>query len=148
MSKVVDIRRANLRALIGERGGLTDLSNRLGYRNPSFLSQMAGPNPTREVTEKTARKIEQTLGLGVGSLDRPIGQQRPASQAAEAPQHDDLVLAVAEVIRQVGRACEDEGVTLAPAKFAEVAALVLEGSPTPADRPRPEHVRRLVSLLK
>lgn len=32
--KVSATRRENLRALIGERGGLTDLSNRLGYSNP------------------------------------------------------------------------------------------------------------------
>lgn len=30
---------------------------------------MAGPSPTRDVTEKTARKIEQTLGLPSQWLD-------------------------------------------------------------------------------
>jgi hypothetical protein len=84
MSRVVEVRRANVRQLMGERGGLTDLSKRLGYKNPSFLSQMTGPEPTREITEKTARKIEKALALDPGSLDQPIGYQRP-SQAPSRP---------------------------------------------------------------
>lgn len=130
------LRRENLRALIGERGVLTDLSNRLGYKNPSFLSQMAGPNPTREITEKTARKIEQTLRMEPGALDRPVAYVRPQEA-------DGTAQMVADALRLVGKVCEDEGLTLGPAKFAELAALALEDAPV-----RPDRVRRLVGLLK
>lgn len=134
--KVHALRRENLRALIGERGGLTDLSNKLGYSNPSFLSQMAGPNPTREITERTARKIEQTLRMEPGVLDRPVAY-------ADRQQGGNVQL-VADALRLVGKVCEAEGVNLGPAKLTELAALVLEdGGP-----PRPERVQRLVALLK
>ena len=135
--KVQDVRRSNLRALIGERGGLTDLSNRLGYKNPSFLSQMAGPNPTREITEKTARKIEQTLRMEPGALDRPVAYVRPQEA-------DGTAQMVAGALRLVGAVCEAEGANIGPAKLAELAALVIEDG-VPA---RPERVRRLVGLLK
>lgn len=134
--RVQDVRRSNLRALIGDRGGLTDLSNRLGYKNPSFLSQMAGPNPTREITEKTARKIEQSLRLAPGTLD----QQAARQQSAEGMQ------LVADALRLVGKVCEAEGVNLGPAKLAEIAALVLEDLAGGAVRP--ERVQRMVGLLK
>lgn len=55
--EISEVRRANVRALI-EKYGASKLATRLGYRNPSFLSQQAGPNPTREVTERTARAFE------------------------------------------------------------------------------------------
>lgn len=135
--KVHALRRENLRALIGERGGLTDLSNRLGYKNPSFLSQMAGPNPTREVTEKTARKIEMLLRLPVGALDKPVAY-------ADHQPSDDTMQLVADALRLVGKVCQAEGVNLGPEKFAEIAALALEDGAGV----KPDRVRRLVGLLK
>ena len=136
--KVNALRRENLRALVGERGGLTDLSNKLGYRNPSFLSQMIGPNPSREITEKTARKIEQTLRLEAGALDRPVAYAKAPAGAEGTAQM------VADALRLVGAVCEAEGANIGPAKLAELAALVIEDG-VPA---RPERVRRLVGLLK
>ena len=62
-------RMANLRWLIVEHSR-EHLAWRLGYRHTSFLSQMAGPNPSRVVTEKTARKIERVLKLVPLSLDQ------------------------------------------------------------------------------
>lgn len=62
------IRRNNLRRL-AEQHGATILAERLGYASPSFLSQMIGPNPTREVSERTARVIEHSLGLEPGWMD-------------------------------------------------------------------------------
>lgn len=148
MSKVADIRRANVRALIGERGGLSALSLKLGYKNPSFLSQMTGPDPTREITEKTARKIESALGLGVGSLDAPGGQPRPVQAPAQGGAVDEgLVKFVADTIRTIGTACEAEGVAPAPSKFSEIVALVLSDT-MERGAARPERVQQLVRLLK
>lgn len=65
---LVEVRRRNLRTL-AEKEGAAKLAELLGHSNPSFMSQMIGPNPTRPVSELTARKIEEQLGLAVGHLD-------------------------------------------------------------------------------
>lgn len=85
MSKVAGYRRENIRALIDQRGGQTRLSKAMGWKNSSFLAQMAGPNPTREVTEKTARKIEEVMRLEPSALDRPPGGVSPAPAPRPAP---------------------------------------------------------------
>jgi hypothetical protein len=80
-------RRENLRTLIREDGGPGSLATKLGHTNPSFLSQLAGPTPTRNVSEKVARDIEQQLGLLYKWLDEPRTRiqyaQRKASVAKE-----------------------------------------------------------------
>lgn len=67
---VHDVRRENLRALIRQRRGPTRLAQELGYKNGSFLSQIAGPRPIKDISEKTARHIEGKLQLPEGYLDR------------------------------------------------------------------------------
>lgn len=67
MSELTDRRRDTLRLIVEKRGGVSKVSKMLGYTNPSFMSQMIGPNPTREITEKTARKFEEKLGLEHGT---------------------------------------------------------------------------------
>lgn len=67
--QINEVRREQLKKLFVQHGGSKKLSELLGYSNASFLVQMAGPSPTRDVTEKTARKIEQTLGLPEKWLD-------------------------------------------------------------------------------
>lgn len=63
------VRLDNLRMLINDSGGPQSFAKKLGLTNPSFVSHLAGPNPTRTITEKTARKIEGDLGLAHGWLD-------------------------------------------------------------------------------
>jgi hypothetical protein len=41
---------------------------------------MAGPNPTRKVSEGSAREFERTLGLPAGSLDVVAPEVSPADQ--------------------------------------------------------------------
>lgn len=73
-------RRENLRRLIEQWDGPSNLANKLGYTNASFLVQMAGPNPIRDVSERTARKIEGKLDLPRGYLDRkPAGGKTEVS---------------------------------------------------------------------
>jgi hypothetical protein len=50
---------------------MSRMSRALGYKNPAFLSQMVGANPTREITPITARRIEYAYNLDVGALDDP-----------------------------------------------------------------------------
>lgn len=71
LQPVYDVRRANLRMLIGEYEGVLQLGVKLGHKSGSYLSQLAGPRPTRDVSEKLAREFEATLGLPAGWLDVP-----------------------------------------------------------------------------
>lgn len=146
MSNVSEVRRENIRTLLSAqgRGGVSKLSRALQLKNPSFLSQMVGPNPTREVTEKVARKIEEVTGLPSGALDKAGNTATPA---APEPSAQSLGL-VSSVIRMVGEAYEAEGVTLAPAKFSDLVALILAESVERGGEPRVDKVRALVRLTK
>lgn len=142
MASVTDTRRQNLRQLIDQSGGVSKLAKRMGYANPSFLSQMAGPNPSREITEKSARKLEKHLGLPAGALDTPLQQPAPPTLA------NDTAAMVAAVIRMVGTACEAEQVSLGTAKFADVVALVYQEAADRGAQPQEDRVRQLARLLK
>ena len=64
-------RRENLRALVGEGRRFPsqgELASALGVSD-SYLSQLLGAEPSRRVTEVTARKFEYALKLRTGSLD-------------------------------------------------------------------------------
>lgn len=144
---IADIRRENLRALIKKHGS-GKLSKMLGYRQPSFLSQLAGPKPNREVTEKTARRFEVELKLPTGTLDQPLPADGAASDAAmPAATHPDISL-VANVIKLVGQIAAGEGVTLPPVKFSDVVALAYVDTMERGGVPRPEHITSIVRLLK
>ncbi len=143
--KLTELRRDNLRELMRVHSA-SGLSNMLGYRQPTFLSQMAGPNPTREVTEKTVRNYERKLGLPVGALDKPLGAAPDAPPTVEAaPASGELV---ADVIRLVGTICSDEKVELPTMKFADVVALAFIDTMEHNQKPRPDHIKQLVRLLK
>lgn len=146
---ITEVRRANIRGLIAARGGLTKLSKDMGYSNPSFLSQMTGPAPSREISEKTARKIEKTLALAPGYLDT-THEEKSAPRTSQAPARgsgDEIAALAADVIRLVGRACADEAVSLGPDKFSDVVALVLADS-FERGKPQPERVKQMLRLLK
>jgi hypothetical protein len=156
---ITDVRRANLRILIGQAGGVSRLSRLMGYANPSFLSQMAGPSPSREITEKSARKIEEALKLPSGFLDKPgvkvspresllAGVTSPAERAespASAGGPVDASL-IAEVIRMVHAACHDLGVSPDPAKLGDVVALAYMDGVEHGGHPREDRVRQLARL--
>jgi hypothetical protein len=124
------IRRDNLRKVVESWGGPTALAKRLGYANPSYLVQMVGPNPTREVTERMALKIESELNLPHGSLSKlehnfatsEDNQVSAAKPQAYVPTLHGGNIAVA--ISQVSEVCEKMGVKLSTAKFADLVAFV------------------------
>ena len=82
----------NLRALIREWGGPTSLSKRLGYSNPTYLVQLAGPNPSRPLWERSARAIEKKLGLPDLWFDKNEDVQPSALDAKLLRQVVDVVL--------------------------------------------------------
>jgi hypothetical protein len=143
MMKLTEIRRENMRALI-EKHGAGKLSAKLGYSQPSFLSQMCGPNPTRDITEKSARRYETLLKLPAGYLDTMHGEE--SAPQPEKPAADPNM--VADVIRLVGSICASEEVNLPPMKFAEVVALAYLDTVEHDQTPREDHIKQVVRLLK
>ena len=51
------------------------VAEKLGYKNSAYISQLIGKNPIEQLSERTAREMENKLGLPPGSLDSPIGEQ-------------------------------------------------------------------------
>ena len=146
--KPTDIRRERLRELI-EKHGAGKLAGMLGYRQPSFLSQMAGPNPNRPITEKTARNYERKLNLPEGYLDTPPeSKDHHEADRGHVPSVGADTSLVADVVRLVGSICQNESVNLPPIKFADVVALAIVDTMEHGQKPRPEHITSLVRLLK
>lgn len=85
LDKIFEIRRENLRRKIREAGGPGSLTLQLNLSNPSYLSHLAGPTPSRVITEKTARKVESLLGLPQGWLD--VEEKVHKIIGAEFPNH-------------------------------------------------------------
>ncbi len=140
--EIFEVRRSNLRTIMKtETETATALSKRLGHKHPSFLSQLAGPNPSREITEKVAREFEAKLGLTPGYLD-----QKEASSAGSV-EHGPADL-VAAVVRLAGAVCASEKVQLSMEKFADLVALVFSDANEHDGLPREAHTKQLVRLLK
>ena len=142
-----DVRRENLRHLIRQHDGPAALARRLGYRNGAFLVQMAGPNPSRPVSERTARAFEAKLGLPTGWFDDAQRAASTPSALGDPPAPIDSAL-LTETLRLLAESCAAMGITLAPARFADVVALLYTEAAEERRLPRPEHVQRLVNLLK
>lgn len=116
MKSVYEIRRGNLRALMREWGGPTSLAKKLGHSNGSYLAQLAGPSPSREVSEKVAREVETRLALPSNWLDQ--------EHAGNGRQLDDATLS--ECVRAVAAALRDAGHNPAPEVYANMVTLVYE----------------------
>ena len=105
MANVYELRRENLRSLIGQWGGPTSLSRKLGHANGSYVAQLAGPRPSREVSEKVAREIEVKLGLPAAWMDQP---HPPGAATLSDDVLTECVKAVATCLRDVGLRPEPE----------------------------------------
>jgi hypothetical protein len=140
LTDVYEVRRENLRKLIEQWGGPKALGIKLGYKNASFLVQMAGPNPNREITEATSRKIEQTLDLPAGWMD-----QVQAGIAAPVPVDHTLI---SRAIKAVVSTADDMHVTMEPNKLGDVVSLVYDDAETNGGTIRADFVRRILQLLR
>lgn len=137
MKSVYDQRRLNLRSLLGQWGGPTSLAKKLGHANGSYLAQIAGPHPSREISEKVAREIEGKLGLPVAWLDQEhAGTSRPV---------DDATLS--DCVRAVAAAIRDAGVKPNPDRYANLVALAYEHAKLTGRIDEP-FIKRLVELTK
>jgi hypothetical protein len=139
INDVYDTRRNNLRSLIEQWNGPKALGLKLGYKNASFLVQMAGPNPTREITEATARKIESILDLPAGWMDQQHESLGPV------PVDHTLI---SRVIKAVVQTAEDMAAVMKPTQLGDVVSLVYDDADEHGGHIRDEFVRRIVQLLK
>lgn len=132
------LRKKNLKALIKQWDGPTNLAKKLGYSGPSYLSQLIGPN--KPVTEKTARFVEKTLNLPPGWLD---------AEHVAKPDHNGQVntTLVARVLLSVGAAVEDAGLRLTPTRMAELVSVAYEWAAA-KNEVDDEYIQRLVKLIK
>lgn len=134
---ISDLRKTNLRALIAQWGGPTNLGKKLGHSGPSYLAQLVSEN--RPVTEKTARNIESKLGMELGWLDKEH------TETAKPVKVDQSL--IAKAVLDVGAALEEHNVTVKPAKFADLVALVYAEAAKTGTVDE-QLVQRLVRLMK
>lgn len=132
----LELRKANLQLLIKQWGGATNLAKKLKHAGPSYLSQFTSTG--RPITEKTARRIEEQLGLAIGWLDVDhTAEQVPAVNQT----------LVTKVVLVVGATLEDAGLTVSPTKFADLVALVYEEA-AKTGQVDEALVQRLIRILK
>lgn len=75
------IRLANLRNLVA-KDTTTGVANKVGLA-PSYVSQMAGPNPVKHIGPKLARRIESAYRLPNGWMDQLHGPDQGSGTVDE-----------------------------------------------------------------
>lgn len=115
--KIFETRLQNLRLLIKQWETATSLARELGHSNSSFLGQLAGPSPSRTISEKVARGIEQKLKLPERWMDEPHSDVN----AKEAS--DDFLL---NCVRVVSTCIRDARLTLDADQEARITTLAYE----------------------
>lgn len=129
-------RKKNLKALIKEWDGPTNLAKKLGYAGPSYLSQLIGPG--KPITEKTARHIEREVGKAAGWMDRESPPLAPG--AVDSARIDRLMLSIISAV-------DDVKLHLPPRCMANLVSFVYECAMMPV-HVDDTFVRRVVALLK
>jgi hypothetical protein len=140
MSKVQDMRRANLKKLVDDYGAAA-LAKLLGYTR-AYLYQLLyapGAKGYRPITEKTREKIEEKLGLPPMWLDTKPGEPPPFRA--------DVAELFALVLRAVADIMAELKIEVAPAKYPELVRMAYDQS-AKIGRVDLEHIRRLIRLLK
>lgn len=95
---IQDIRRANLRTIIDQRGSPTAVAKTLKISGPSWLSQLV--HGSRPFTEKTARKFEPLLGLKVGYLDHDHAATAPGLINVDVPLVSQTLAAIDSLLKE------------------------------------------------
>lgn len=138
MADVQETRKRNLRELIRQWHGPTNLAKKLKYSGPSYLSQLIGPS--KPVTEKTARHMETVLELPPGWLDDEHTIQPPPRPVADSALMASSALTVLAELNEAG-------VNATARQVAELLTLAWERT---GDRGAIDHdyIKRIVALLK
>lgn len=140
MADMKEVRRQQLRRLVNEHEGMNNLAKKLGLAKGAYISQLLTNPPTRDISEKTARKWEKMLHLKEGWLD---------GAAAIAPSNGAALNSelLAQVITEVNEALKAAKVTMSTAQAAELVAMQYADA-LPGGRVDPARIQRLVGLLK
>jgi len=137
VSTIYEIRRENLKALIRQHGN-QEVAVRAGYPNGSFLSQMTGPQAIRQVSEKTARRVEEALALPVGWMDTHRDEYGKTVEAAAPegnsppPVSEPIPLLMVDHERfavcaaAVSNAMVNLGAKLSTKKFTTIVTMLME----------------------
>jgi hypothetical protein len=146
-----ETRRENMRRLIAATNSRAKgVSAKLGFANSSYVVQMAGPNPSRPISERNARTFELKLGLEPGALDRPLPDEYLALVSSKAvvlhKPMSDVDLGV--LIQAVTKVLQDENVELPTAKFATLLTLVVNDAKEHGGEARRDVIKSLVDLAR
>lgn len=136
MKSVYETRRENLRELMRAWGGPTSLAKKLGHSNGSYIAQLAGPNPSRDVSEKVAREIESKLGLAVGYLDQQHDRVPGTLQNGD----------ISACVRAVGTVLRDAGLKADPDRYAMLVQLAYDRLQL-TGRLDEQYIKQLVQLV-
>lgn len=129
---IYDTRRENLRLLCRRHGGKQKVALKLGHANASYISQLAGPNPTKKISEEVARDIEVKMDLEPGCMDVPgMGRvaaitkapalaEPPADYTPPAKLTEQRLVDATQVVMA---AAQRAGAPLPPSKIGELIAL-------------------------
>lgn len=139
MVDIHEIRKKNLKVLVAQWDGPTNLSKQLGYTSGSYVSQMLSGN--RPITEKKARQIEAKLNLEINWLDTV--HSNGTSTRPVALDTADL----ARIITVLTTLLEEASVRMPPAKFAELVAMVYEDA-RERGRIDEKFINRVIGLVK
>lgn len=116
-----EIRLNNLKALIAKAGTAAEFSKQSDTAT-SLLSQILSPNPTRNIGDRLARKIEEKLNLPPGWMDSPhnVVIDRSYSEGEIKQAAPDKNADRFQTLLKIGGLIED----FTPAELAELQAQV------------------------
>jgi hypothetical protein len=137
MKSVFDTRRENLRQLLKTWGGPTSLAKKLGHANGSYIAQLAGPNPSREVSEKVAREVEHKLGLTLGYLDQAHDRTPGKIQNGD----------ITRCVKVVSTLLRDAGLSPNPDTTANLVQLVFDRLQMTGELDE-QYIKQLIQLVK
>lgn len=153
-------RRENMRQIIANTdGGVKTISSKLGYSNSSYLVQMAGPNPTRPISERNARTFELKLGLEAGTLDKALPAGYVPQETRKAPIASEPLarynqpqplsdVDIGALVLAVGKVLQIEKVDLPTAKFAALLSIAVNDAKEHGGQPREDVIKSLVDLAR
>lgn len=163
---IYEVRLKHLNDLIAT-WGQAGLARKMGWSQTTSVSLFV--QRKRQISEKTARKVEEVFGLPYGSMDYPEDIKakaimRPAPSASDMPMFsrkaegftpslaepsvfDINIPMVQEAITLVAHALEAEGIQIKPEKLSALVSLVLMDASAKGAIDN-DYVTTVVSLLK
>jgi hypothetical protein len=138
MDKIQTIRRERLRDVIESQGGAAIVARKLQQAGPSYLGQLLAAK--RPITEKTARKLEEGLGLPYRALDEEPGAGHLPFEGIDG----ELMTTCAYT---VAKALDAAGISITATRVADMIIAVYEHSAA-GGAVDAEYVTRMVTRLK